>query len=702
MAPDPSALPDPVLSHEADTDGALLAQSGGARHRLRELVGPARVLAVVAAVLLLVPVGASMGRALDDGWVPSNDEALIVLRSRDVFGQDRPLVGQPSTAGQYASDHPARHPGPIEFYLLAVPVRVLGSTWGTLLTVALITGASVLLTAWAAFRRAGPVVGLGAVALVAVVMWSTGTAVLTDPISSNVGGYPLLAGCALAWALWGDDRRLWPVAVAVWSFATQQHLAVLGPAGMVAAWGGLGAVVTTVRARHQAGRLASSRRWGAAALAIGFVSWLPPLIDQVFGDGNLVYILGFSGSGERHALGLVPGLRAAGRALGWPPWFLRRDLDGGHLIDPYPDAGTALGAGLGLVLLLGVIALAALLVIRHRRAADDAPAVLADQASARLTLALTGLVVAVAGVITTANVPDSVEQIRINFYRWSWPVAVVLWGSVAWAVGAGLAARWARRSPSSRRALPWAGRIVAPAVVLAVVAVTVGAAATAHGRNDRRRDDLLFAFEADAADAVLAVIDRDRPVHIATRGSAAFLAISPSLTLALEEAGVDVRLETTDAVEVDVAQRDGYAPHRLALAPDPGARIHVVTGRGDLPDVPGRTVASFDLGVRADRIAAELVAQLRSGPIVVSDRGDDLLADVPAGGRGLLGYALAVIETEPEDVVRSKPALELLRAGYLESPRLDPELLDGMLHEIDRGLEVWDDDRFAIVVELLP
>ena len=707
MTSDARDTPDPVLSQEPATDGAVLAQNGEARHRVRDLAGAARVLAVVAAILLLVPVGASLARAIDDGWVPSNDEALIVLRSRDVLGQDRPLVGQPSTAGQYASDHPARHPGPIEFYLLAVPVRVLGSTWGTLLTVALITGASVLLTAWAALRRAGPVVGLGAVALVALVMWSTGTAVLTDPISSNVGGYPLLAGCALAWALWGDDRRLWPVAVAVWSFATQQHLAVLGPAGMVAAWGVLGAVVTTVRARHQVGRLASSLRWGAAAVAIGFVSWLPPLIDQVFGDGNLVYILGFSGSGERDALGLTAGLRAAGRALGWPPWFLRRDRDGGHLVDPYPGTGTALGAAIGVALLLAAIVLAAALVVRHRRAGAEGRAAVApagDHASARLTLALTGLVVAVAGVITTANVPDSVEQIRINFYRWTWPVAVILWGSVAWAGGAGLAAWWARREPSpSRPAVrPVAARIVAPAVVLALVAVTVGATATAHGDNDRRRDDLLFAFEARAADAVLDVIDRDRPVHIATRGSAAFLAISPSLTLALEEAGVDVRLETTDAVEVDLAQRDGYAPHRLALAPDPGARIRVVTGRGDLPDVPGRVVARFALGVRADEIAAELVAQLRAGPIVVSDRADELLADVPASGRGLLEYALAVIETEPEDVVRSTPALELLRAGYLESPRLDPDLLDGMLHEIDRGLEVWDDDRFEIVVELLP
>ena len=107
-----------------------------------------------------------------------------------------------------------------------------------------------------------------------------------------------------------------------------------------------------MRARHQVGRIASSVRWGAAAVAVGFVCWLPPLIDQVFGDGNLAYILGFSGERERDALGWAPGFRAAGRALGWPPLLLRRDLDGGQVIDPYPGVGTTVGAVVGLVLLV--------------------------------------------------------------------------------------------------------------------------------------------------------------------------------------------------------------------------------------------------------------------------------------------------------------------------------------------------------------
>ena len=79
-------------------------------------------------------------------------------------------------------------------------------------------------------RQAGSGVALGVSVLLMWTTWSTGTAVLTDPISSNVGGYPLLAAAVLAWALLLGDLRLLPLAVATVSFAAQQHLAMVIPA----------------------------------------------------------------------------------------------------------------------------------------------------------------------------------------------------------------------------------------------------------------------------------------------------------------------------------------------------------------------------------------------------------------------------------------------------------------------------------------
>lgn len=677
--------------------------------RLRDLAPAARVVAAVAALLLLVPVGASVGRAVADGWVPSNDEALIVLRARDVLGPDPPLVGQPSTAGQYASDHPARHPGPIEFYLLAGPVRLLGPTWGTLLTVAAVTAASVLLTAWVALRRAGPAVGLGAVVLVALVLWSSGTALLTDPISSNAGALPLVAGTALAWALWLDDRRLWPLAAVVWSYTAQQHLAILGPAGVVAAWGVLGAVVATARRGREPGRLRSSAAWAAAAVGVALVCWLPPLIDQAVGTGNLRYILGFGGSEERATLGVDDGLRAVGRVLGWPPFLLRRDVDGGALIAPY-DTVTTVGALVGLAVLVGLAALAGGRLLARRGTAggdgaregpgpDVGAAAVGPPAplGPRLVLALTGLLLAAIGVVTTANVPDSFEQIRVNFYRWAWPTAVAATGSLAWAVLPALARR--ARVVVAR---PVGGPAVAALVVVALLA---GATAAGDGDMDQRRDDRIHAFEVEAAAGVLAAVDHHRPVHLVTRGSAAFLALTPALAVALEDAGLDVRIDVTDEAMIDEAQEGTFGAHRLVAAgaaDDVGARVHVVTGPGPLPEVAGEVVATFATGVRMDRLVAEAAAEMGGADLTPSAGAEAILRghrdDIEAIARYLVGAA----PDDPEAVLRTTLFLDLLQAGYYAEPPVAPALVAAMEAELHRGVEVWGDDRFAVVVERLP
>ena len=135
-----------------------------------------------------------------------------------------------------------------------------------------ITAAALLITAWVALRRAGPAVALGVTVLLALTTWSTGTAVLTDPISSNIGGYPLLAGAVLAWALLLGDLRLLPLAVAVVSFAAQQHLAMVIPAGAVAAVAAIGTIAAVCAVARSGGpppgpALGARRCGGRSALA---------------------------------------------------------------------------------------------------------------------------------------------------------------------------------------------------------------------------------------------------------------------------------------------------------------------------------------------------------------------------------------------------------------------------------------------------
>jgi len=173
-------------------------ERGDAFCRLRDLRGRTRVLVLVAFALALVPFVAALVRAYSVGWLPSGDEANIATRSLDVFSRHPPLTGLSTTTAFYGKHILSHHPGPIEFYLLAVPVRVLGATAGSLLTAAAINASFVLIALWAVLRRAGPTVMLWAAVLMQLVMWSGGTSVLTDTLSSNMTMYSLLCTAVLA------------------------------------------------------------------------------------------------------------------------------------------------------------------------------------------------------------------------------------------------------------------------------------------------------------------------------------------------------------------------------------------------------------------------------------------------------------------------------------------------------------------------
>ena len=91
--------------------------------RVRDYHGRDRALILGVFVLTLVPFVVALVRARQDGWVPSGDEANIATRSLDVFSRHPPLTGLPTTSYLTGSGIFTDHPGPIEFYLLAVPLR---------------------------------------------------------------------------------------------------------------------------------------------------------------------------------------------------------------------------------------------------------------------------------------------------------------------------------------------------------------------------------------------------------------------------------------------------------------------------------------------------------------------------------------------------------------------------------------------------
>lgn len=92
----------------------------------------ALVWVIVALALSLAPLRAVVVEA--GRWTPQGDDALLSLRALDVGTGRTPLVGQPSTSGEYgqATAHVA-HPGPAGIYLLTPGMRTLGAPLGILL-----------------------------------------------------------------------------------------------------------------------------------------------------------------------------------------------------------------------------------------------------------------------------------------------------------------------------------------------------------------------------------------------------------------------------------------------------------------------------------------------------------------------------------------------------------------------------------------
>ena len=66
-------------------------------HRLRDLSRRQALVAAALVLLVLAPFVVSLLRARSVHWIPSGDDALIGLRSWDVFSSHRPLIGQGST-----------------------------------------------------------------------------------------------------------------------------------------------------------------------------------------------------------------------------------------------------------------------------------------------------------------------------------------------------------------------------------------------------------------------------------------------------------------------------------------------------------------------------------------------------------------------------------------------------------------------------
>ena len=526
------------------------------------------------------------------------------------------MTGLPSTSGLYGDKIGTNHPGPIEFYLLAIPVRVFGMALGPTLTAATINAAGALTALWVVFRRLGSTAMLWAGVLVLAVIWSAGTAVLTDTLSSNMPLYSLIATAVLAWALIDGDLALLPLAAGVASYAAQQHLAaglvVLALAATMAI--GLTARVTTRARRGDASAWPLARRWALRALIVACVCWAPVVVDEVSGHpGNLSQIVRFARDDSRPTLGFDSGVDQVVHAVAPPTMLTRTDTTGSFFIDSIGPFR----------FMLGLLVVGALIVIMLRCRARFA---------ALARLAIVALVLVFAGLVTGSNVPLSFEQVRVNLYRWTWATAFVTWTAlgigIAWLLGHVVAS-----SPAVRRA----GRF-GPATLLLAAAVLAGSTVFVTGTDDHDAGRPAFRAEKRIGAVVLAQIDRRHPVVVIGDGFAATQVIAPAVIFRLVEAGIDV--------EVPSAQTGAYGRWRR-YRPRSGATALVISTGAAPRSEPGRLLASELFDPERTGLLNDLSAATRGVTVRLAPGADARIRREYPGA--LAPYAQALLDRLPTD-----------------------------------------------------
>lgn len=656
-------------------------------HRVRDLRGRGLVVLVFAVLVVCAPYAASAVRAFAGDWRATGDVALITMRSEEILHGRLPLVGQPSTADHYMDSEPPDHPGPIEFYLATPFVWLLGPSAGIVVAVGLMNLAAVLTAVWVFFRRGGPLVGLAAAALVGLVAYAQGPFQLTDPISSNMGGITVIALMALSWALIDGDDRLIPAAAFAFAFVAQQHLAIVGLAAGTALWAAIGVIASILLWRRARRRRPGPEDdatdatvvadgidatggaipwhgtdgpwfWILVGLGVSLIAWLPVLVDQFAGSGNISKMIDFARHVDRPSLGWRKGIVQGLRALALPPPITSTGWTGNRVI--LHLGGLRLVTGLA-----AVVAHLAIVLWRWRSRRTHA------------ALSATVLVITAIGVWMGSQVPDSVEASRINFYRWIFVLSVCSLVSLAWALAA-LAARWL---PDDRLRSTLIGFGAVLATVVAVVAIV------SPRPIDRGGDYALDATRA-MTDGAIDAADGHRRVLLLIDGPASWLHTAPAVALEL--------VDRDHTVLVEPRFGPWFGDHNVIGPEDEfDVVLGLISSKEQLEAGPGRPLASAEY-VSSERsgLVSEILEQLPEDGFRAEPGARQRLIDRWGGSEGAVGLAdsvLALADGDPADALQSATFVGLLRDG-LVGPPLPPDLLAGLA---DAGpTTIWG-DRFV-------
>jgi hypothetical protein len=354
------------------------------------------------------------------GWLPTQDDAAIAIRSWAIFTSHPPLLGQ-FTAATSCGGQNAYSPGPLEYWLLAVPVRidpVHGVLWGAALAAAVGMGVCVE-AAWAVQSQMGAIAVAGA----GLILLASQSPILINPTwNPYLGCVWFAAACMTAWAVGMGRLRWWPPLVLSASIAVQSHLQYALPSLVLCAVAPVAGMVRQPPRRW---------RWLVAGVAVGAGCWAVPLAQEVTGrPGNMTVLLRCVGNA--HTFGQTFGLRALTAAVVPPPLWFAHPPGLGQLLTRITHSSPLVGAGI-LVLLVGTCIAA---WVTHRTQL--------------------GVLAGVTAVAASAAIWDLAEVPTANFFEMGyldtvlWPVSLLVWAVLLWALVEVARAAWDRRQNRSR------------------------------------------------------------------------------------------------------------------------------------------------------------------------------------------------------------------------------------------------------------
>ena len=578
-------------------------------------------------------------------WSPVLDLAMTELRLRDVGTRYTPLIGLPGRIGPSLMEQ-GSHPGPLSFYLLAPLYRAFGSSsWamqaGTIVLDLAALGAALVIAA----RRGGTRLVVAVGGLLALLCLGYGLTALTQPWNPYL---PLLWWVVFLLAVWSvlcDDMTMLPAAVAAGSLCAQTHVPYLGLAVGVGGIAVLAAVRAWLRAAAGSDERRRVARWGATALLIGGVLWIPPLVDQANNDpGNLRAIQDHlvTPSGSEEPVGAGRGVELALRHLDIAGLVGEARADG-TLLDASAHTDASLAPG---VLMLAVW-LAAALVARR----------VGPPALVRLHL-----VVAAGLVLGVVSISRILGKEWYYLMLWAWGVTALLVLSVGWTAAVVIGRLHQRR----RRGAAWVLGGVVAATVLAVI-VSVTAAVTLDPPESHLSSTLgrlvsptVAALERGEG----AATGHDGRYQVAWDDAYYFGSQGFGLVSELERAGFDAGLSETFHVPI--------TDHRVIETSDATASVHLVTGRyvGLWRAVPGAVEVAYveprDAAERAEfsQLRSALIDDLRSDGLenlvpLVDDNLFGLSIDERISDRAERWSARMLRLGEPTAVFITQPGVDL-------------------------------------------